>query len=131
VGWVLNTLYSLRAFLRCVQPPVGILPVGTGNDLARTLNWGPGYIAMRVFLVLFFHTFVGYSRYAGEKIETILWKLDRAVPVPCDRWGVTYVEEQSKTVSTTCMTNYFGIGIDAQIALDFHLVGFRSNLLAV
>lgn len=39
VGWVLGCLGELYRLHREPVPPVGIIPLGTGNDLARSFGW--------------------------------------------------------------------------------------------
>ena len=39
VGWVLGCLTELRTQGREPVPPVGIIPLGTGNDLSRSFHW--------------------------------------------------------------------------------------------
>ena len=39
IGWTLNTIDALRLD---PEPILALLPLGTGNDLARTLGYGAG-----------------------------------------------------------------------------------------
>lgn len=108
-GWVLGGLQVVKEHLQCKDPPSALLPLGTGNDLARALKWGGGY--------------------SGEKVMQILLSLEDANVVQLDRWDVTFKDKQlpkeekrvSPGPSTVVMNNYCGVGLDAAIALDFHL----------
>ena len=111
---------------------VAILPLGTGNDLARALGWGGGYSGAK-----------------GE-LKRILGELLRAHEVLLDRWTVnvkTPNRKRSKSrlssfgmrrrgpqsgksggksnpasfsSKTLIMNNYIGFGCGAQVSLNFH-----------
>ncbi|XP_035982984.1 diacylglycerol kinase theta [Fundulus heteroclitus] len=111
VGWVLGVLEAVRHKLACREPPIGILPLGTGNDLARILRWGAGY--------------------SGEDPHHILVSVDEADEVQMDRWTILLdaqdISEDGREngflepPKIVQMNNYFGLGIDAELSLDFHL----------
>ncbi|XP_027136386.1 diacylglycerol kinase theta isoform X5 [Larimichthys crocea] len=110
VGWVLGVLEAVRHKLVCREPPIGIVPLGTGNDLARILRWGAGY--------------------SGEDPHHILVSVDEADEVLMDRWTILLdaqdISEDGKDngflepPKIVQMNNYFGLGIDAELSLDFH-----------
>lgn len=84
VGWVLEAMGNTSQFVfsivfKCLisildsvemqsQPAVGVIPLGTGNDLARCLRWGGGY--------------------EGESIPKIMQKIITSSTVMLDRWKI-------------------------------------------
>nr|CAD7198846.1 unnamed protein product [Timema douglasi] len=148
IGWVLQCLDNVGQDSECSSPACAIVPLGTGNDLARVLRWGPGYTG-------------------GEDPMNLLRDVIDAEEIRLDRWTVVFHPEEktedksqqtpNPAVATwskcsrlrsnlvaivfvlpVCvpsvsagatnedntqifvMNNYFGIGIDADLCLDFH-----------
>eukprot|EP00063_Salmo_salar_P007055 XP_013981890.1 PREDICTED: diacylglycerol kinase zeta-like isoform X6 [Salmo salar] len=108
VGWILSALDQLQLN---PQPAVAILPLGTGNDLARTLNWGGGY--------------------TDEPVSKLLSHVEDGNVVQLDRWNLTVEpnqdagadekdEHQTDKLPLDIFNNYFSLGFDAHVTLEFH-----------
>ena len=110
-GWVLQALDETQGWRKCLKPHCALIPLGTGNDLARAFGWGAGY--------------------TGEKAVELLCKLNSCYPIEFDRWTIVFDCRRNPTSNSTAlplmeqnklivMNNYFGIGTDAEISLAFH-----------
>jgi len=112
VGWLLSCLDKLDNDDQHhnLQAAVGVLPLGTGNDLSRSLGWGGGY--------------------TDEPLSKILQSLQQAEVINMDRWRLRLDlnSDHSAKISgkgvdklpLEVVNNYFSLGVDAQIALQFH-----------
>lgn len=105
VAWILSAAHKLDLD---PDPAVGIIPLGTGNDLSRVLGWGSGHSS-------------------ELDVPSVLKKLEKAESKALDRWNVEITSHRhlsnlgirmSKT--NIYMYNYISIGVDAQVTLDFH-----------
>jgi diacylglycerol kinase family enzyme len=88
VSAVLSTML-LGGFSQKVK--IGLIPLGTGNDLARVLNL--------------------YKPYVDRGLLFLVRRLVRAAARPFDIWKVN---------GQFALANYFSAGIDARIAHDFN-----------
>ena len=97
VAWVLDAIEK-RNFES--PPPVAILPLGTGNDLSRVLQWGRGV-----------------SVVDGQgSLRAFLQDIDHAAVTMLDRWSVKILEEKTESFPAKeghkFMMNYLGTFIN-------------------
>uniref|UniRef100_A0A8C0LJX8 Diacylglycerol kinase n=1 Tax=Canis lupus dingo TaxID=286419 RepID=A0A8C0LJX8_CANLU len=98
VGWVLSEIDSLNLHKQC---QLGVLPLGTGNDLARVLGWGSACDD-------------------DTQLPQILEKLERASTKMLDRWSVmAYETKLPRQASSSTGTEDFSEGSEVQQILFY------------
>jgi len=100
VSWIISVLEKMTLKR---WPPIGILPLGTGNDLARIHGWGGGY--------------------NNESLVYILRQICEAYISMLDLWELNITSTSKKghqRKEVKSFINYLGVGVDAQAALQVH-----------
>ncbi|KAL5208471.1 hypothetical protein ABZP36_032906 [Zizania latifolia] len=144
VGWVLGCLTDLYRLKREPVPPTGIIPLGTGNDLARSFGWGGSFpfgwrSAVKRYLskaatspTCCLDSWQAVVMMPEGEIKELPYALKKAEPA--DR--LEYCQENSTELAekTSCYKgvfyNYLSIGMDAQVAYGFHHLRDEKPYLA-
>lgn len=104
VNWVTSMLLDFYGKEGEHRPPLSVIPLGTGNDMARMLGWGSTYTNIDLGKL-------------NDRIEAIrnseTTKILDVWMLSCKR---TDIEEEAKK---KIVLNYFSLGVDANIAADF------------
>ncbi|KRT80304.1 C1 domain containing protein [Oryctes borbonicus] len=102
VSWILSSVHKMDLD---PQPAVSLLPLGTGNDLSRVLGWGK-------------------ENPSEVDVERVIKEISNAKTTYLDRWKIDITSYRHLGIrmptKSLYMYNYFSIGVDAQVALDFH-----------
>jgi diacylglycerol kinase (ATP) len=138
VSWIISTLDKMNIER---WPPIAILPLGTGNDLARIhgacLEHVENYfgdLCLNSILTFFYYkkTNKGWGAgYANESLLMILDQVKESYISLLDRWNLTIEEKKTKKNSkkkkavSKPFINYMSIGMDAVSALQVH--NLREN----
>ncbi|XP_024193970.1 diacylglycerol kinase 4 isoform X1 [Rosa chinensis] len=147
VGWVLGCLSELQKQGREPVPPVGIIPLGTGNDLSRSFGWGgsfPFAWKSAIKKTLFRATTGPICRLDSWNI--LIQMPDGAVLEPphslklADECTLDEVVNlgleiqgrlpEKRTCYEGVFYNYFSIGMDAKVAYGFHHLRNEKPYLA-
>ena len=112
-----------------VRPQVAVLPLGTGNDLARCLRWGGGeapsklplnitevlWLALELCVLPFLLLLYLVKGYDGSNLREILKEVEASEQVPMDRWSIQVIPEDPQDagdpVPYEIINNYFSIGV--------------------
>uniref|UniRef100_A0A183I2M4 Diacylglycerol kinase n=1 Tax=Onchocerca flexuosa TaxID=387005 RepID=A0A183I2M4_9BILA len=106
VSLALDALNELQRKL-----PVAVLPLGTGNDLSRTLGWGSGHEGLLDFF-------------------EICRDMRNAKTVKLDRWTVDIIHKRQLGIRAKnkrfSMVNYVSVGVDA--CVTYGMQSTRDNI---